>query len=180
MHRRIQKAGEIVLFALIIVGSVLIFVNREQIQELSPATYFGVFVLCFLCNASVLLPAPSLLVVANCALFLNPILVSLAGALGATGGEFAGYLCGNAGRALSPHFQKIVEKIAAFVKKDVLLVFVLAVLPLPLFDFVGLYSGGNKMPAWKFSISCFLGKFLKMLVFTQFGSLLTRSMTQVG
>ena len=48
-----------------------------------------------------------------------------------------------------------------------LLVFILALLPLPLFDLVGIYSGGTRMHLGKFFLLCLMGKFLKMLAYTK-------------
>ena len=47
------------------------------------------------------------------------------------------------------------------------LVFVLALLPLPLFDVAGVYSGGTRLHVAKFFLACYLGKFLKLLVYTR-------------
>ena len=43
--------------------------------------------------------------------------------------------------------------------------FLLALLPLPLFDLAGVYSGGSGMPLWRFACACWCGKFLKMLTY---------------
>lgn len=152
--------------------SVVIFVLRDKLQNAGEVSYLGLCVLCFLASVTILLPAPSLMLVASCALVLNPFLVALAAALGSTLGESAGYALGAAAQDLSPRFQKLLEKLAGKIHNQTLLVFLLAVLPLPFFDIIGIYSGGTKLHLAKFFGACFVGKFLKMLVCTRMNALL--------
>jgi membrane protein YqaA with SNARE-associated domain len=125
--------------------------------------YFGVFIICFICNATILAPAPSLAVVLTASLSLPPLLVAFAGAAGTTLGESVGYSADYMGK-------KIVDvetnKMASWVKKyGTPVVFLFALLPLPLFDIIGLASGYLRIKFQKFFIACFLGKFIKMSVF---------------
>ena len=68
---------------------------------------------------------------------------------------------------MSPKFQRLLDKLTNKVRNQTVLVFILALLPLPLFDIVGIYSGGTKMNLIKFSVACFIGKFIKLLVYTR-------------
>lgn len=167
MNSKIRKILEILFVVIIIVLSVVIFLMRDKIGEVSDVGYIGLFLICFLANSTVLLPAPSLMIAASCALIMKPILVALSAALGSTLGEFVGYVFGTITKDLSPKFQKLLDKLASKVRNQTVLVFVLAVLPLPLFDIVGIYSGGTKMNLIKFSVACFIGKFIKLLVYTR-------------
>lgn len=167
MKRKIRIIFEIVLMILIIGLSVTIFLLRDKIQNVSEVGYLGLFVLCFLANATVLLPAPSLMIAASCALIMNPWLVAVCAALGSTLGEFVGYAFGTVTEDLSPTFKNLLDKLTTKIHNQTLLVFILAVLPLPLFDLVGIYSGGTKMNLIKFFLACFAGKLIKMLVYTR-------------
>lgn len=167
MNQRLRKILEGSLLVFVGVVSIAIFVFRDKIDTVSNISYLGVFSLCFLANATVLLPAPSLLVAASCALIMNPFLVALFASLGSTCGELLGYTVGSVSKDLSPGFQKILNKITDKIHKPWLLVFILAALPLPLFDVAGIYSGGTKMNLFKFFAICFLGKFIKMLAYTR-------------
>jgi len=49
-------------------------------------------------------------------------------------------------------------------------VFVLALVPNPLFDIGGIIAGASRMPVWKFLLSCMAGKVLKNILFALLGS----------
>ena len=167
MKSTVRKIFEILFIIVVVVLSVVIFLNRDKIGRVSDISYLGLFSLCFLANSTVLLPAPSLMIAASCALIMNPLLVALFAALGSTMGEFVGYIFGMATKELSFKFQKFLDKLTSKVHNQTLLVFILAVLPLPFFDFIGIYSGGTKMNIIKFFAACFVGKFIKLLVYTR-------------
>lgn len=167
MNSKVRKILEIVFIVVIAALSIVIFLMRDKIGQVNDISYFGLFLLCFLANSTVLLPAPSLMIAASCALIMNPFWVALFAALGSTLGEFVGYAFGTVTKDLSPKFQKLLDKLTNKVHNQTLLVFILAVLPLPLFDVVGIYSGGTKMNLIKFAVACFVGKFIKLLVYTR-------------
>ncbi len=161
-----RKIAEIIIFVFIICISIVIFLNREQIENIGNIGYLGLFILCFLGNSTVLLPAPGLMLAASCALIMNPLCVALFAALGSSIGELVGYAFGCVTKDLSPKFRKLMIICEKYIRNESLLVFIFAVLPLPLFDVVGIYSGGAKMKLYKFLIICFCGKFIKMLFYT--------------
>lgn len=179
MNKKLQKALEIAFLVLIIALSVVIFIFRDRIGNVGEVGYLGLFLLCFIANSTVLLPAPSLMIAASCALIMNPWLVALFASLGSTLGEFVGYLFGTVTGDLSPKFQKFLDRLTAKIKNKTVLVFILAVLPLPLFDVAGIYSGGTKMNLLKFFIACFVGKFIKMLVYTRIYDILEWALSVV-
>lgn len=167
MIGKLRKALEILFIVFVVLLSGTIFLLRDKIGQVSNVGYLGLFFFCFLANSTVFLPAPSLIIAASCALIMNPWLVALFAALGSTLGEFVGYTFGTVTKDLSPKFQNIWEKFTSKVNNQTLLVFILAVLPLPLFDIAGIYSGGTKMNLIKFTAACFIGKLIKLLVYTR-------------
>lgn len=165
MGKKIRKIFELLLFVFIIALSVFIFINKDKIENVSNISYLGLTGLCFLANATVLLPAPSLMIAASCALVLNPWLVAIFAALGSSLGEYVGYAFGAISKELSPKLKKILDKLFYKIKNQTLLVFILALLPLPLFDVIGIYAGGTKMNLIKFFVACYLGKFIKLIIY---------------
>jgi len=158
-----RKILSIFIILIVVALSILIFINREKLQYIGNYGLLGVFGLCFICNATVLAPAPSLIVIVTAATFLNPILVALCGALGTTLGELTGYFSGKAGRNIGRieigKLGKAVQKYGSPV------IFCFALFPLPLFDIIGVASGFLGIKWYKFVIPCFLGKLIKMLCF---------------
>ena len=65
MKQQIRKVLEITVFLAVIALSVAIFLMRDQLQNVDEIGYLGLFLLCFLSNATVLLPAPSLMIAAS-------------------------------------------------------------------------------------------------------------------
>jgi membrane protein YqaA with SNARE-associated domain len=158
-----RKILSIFIILTIAALSIVIFINREKLQYIGNYGLLGVFILCFICNATVLAPAPSLIVIVTAAAFLNPMLVALCGAFGTTLGELTGYLSGKAGRNIGRikigRLGKAVQKYGSPV------IFCFALFPLPLFDIIGVASGFLGIKWYKFVIPCFLGKLIKMLCF---------------
>lgn len=167
MDMRLRRVLEIIVVVFIIGLSITIFLFKDRIRNVSDISYLGLFLLCFLANATVLLPSPSLMIAASCALIMNPLMVAVVAAAGSTLGEFTGYAFGTVANDLSPKLRNVLEKFTLKIHNQALLVFIFAVLPLPLFDIVGIYSGGTKMNPFKFFVVCFAGKFIKTLVYTR-------------
>lgn len=167
MRNKYRRIVEFLFVLFVIALSIVIFLLRDKIGQMSEISYLGLFILCFLANSTVLLPSPSLMIAASCALIMNPWLVALFAALGSTLGELVGYAFGAVTKDLSPRFLKLLDKFTGKVHNQILLVFILAVLPLPLFDVVGIYSGGTRMSLIKFFVACFVGKLIKLLIYTR-------------
>ena len=165
MKEKIRKIAEIALFVFIIFLSVVVFLNREKIGNVGNIGYLGLTALCFLANSTVFLPAPSLMVAVSCGTVMNPWLVAFFGALGTSLGELVGYLFGAVSKDISKKMKDFLDKCMEKLKNPYILVFLLALLPLPFFDFAGIYSGGTRMKVPVFFGVCFLGKFIKFVVY---------------
>jgi uncharacterized membrane protein YdjX (TVP38/TMEM64 family) len=64
-----------------------------------------------------------------------------------------------------------VRKLSAWMKKNQYwTIFLLALIPNPLFDMAGFIAGASRMPLWKFLACCLMGKILKMLAFAYLGA----------
>lgn len=61
-----------------------------------------------------------------------------------------------------------------------LTIVVLAFIPNPAFDIVGMMAGAMKIPLYRFLIFCFIGKLLKMLAFAFGGFLLGNQLPAPG
>lgn len=158
------------LFVILI--TVVLFFNRASIQYLENFGYAGIFLASLLTNASLILPVPGVLITSAMGAVFNPLFVALAAGGGAAIGEISGYLAGFSG-------QRIVEKTKWHDKLESwmnrygdLTIVVLAFIPNPAFDIVGMMAGAMKIPILRFLFFCLVGKVLKMLLFAYGGYLL--------
>jgi uncharacterized membrane protein YdjX (TVP38/TMEM64 family) len=144
----------------------------SRVEQFGLYGYPGVFAINLLGNATVILPAPSLAVVSVMGTVLNPFLVGLAAGAGAAIGELTGYLAGWGGRAVIGDKERYERMLGWTSKYGLWLVFVLSVIPNPLFDLAGIAAGAIKIPVLQFLLVCWLGKTVKTTLFALGGSAL--------
>jgi membrane protein DedA with SNARE-associated domain len=155
--------------AAISVGVILI---SSRVEQFGLYGYPGVFAINLLGNATVILPAPSLAVVSVMGTVLNPFLVGLAAGAGAALGELTGYLAGWSGQAVIGNQERYRRMLGWTDKYGLWVVFVLSVIPNPLFDLAGIAAGAVKIPVLQFLLVCWLGKTVKTTLFALGGSAL--------
>lgn len=165
-----NKYKKIIGLILTVFLSAVIFIFRDKLVNFESYGYLGIFVISVLGNATIILPVPVILTAFLGGGIFNPFLVGLVSALGATIGELTGYLAGYSGRAIINKEEKLV-KVEGWMKKYGLwTIFILAVIPNPLFDLAGMVSGAGKIPIWKFLIVTLLGKTIKFLAIALIGA----------
>jgi len=152
------------LFALTI--SVLIFLYRDRVAEFASYGYLGLFLVSVVGNATILLPVPSLAATFVAGGILNPLLVGVVSGAGMAIGELSGYLAGYGGSAIiAVEDQGRYQRLESWMRRyGALTIFVLSVIPNPLFDLAGIAAGALHYPVWRFLLVCFLGKTVKGLV----------------
>jgi len=151
--------------------TVAVVLLSDDLRRLSALGYLGVFAVAVLSNATVVVPVPGIAVVFASASVLNPLLVALVAGLGEPIGELSGYLAGYAG---SPAIEdrKRFDRVRGFMeRRGFLTLFVLAVIPNPLFDLAGITAGMMKVPVWQFLLACWAGKTVKALAVAYLGRL---------
>jgi membrane protein YqaA with SNARE-associated domain len=168
-----QTAARVIALLLVVAISIYIFSIRDQAEELARYGYPGIFVLSFLSNATVLLPAPGVLFVFAMGAVFNPVGVALAAGAGAALGELSGYLAGFTGQAVIEKYD-VHLRLRDWMERNPhlisLTIVFLAFIPNPLFDLAGIIAGTLKVPVPRFLFWCFIGKTLKMLVFAYAGA----------
>lgn len=160
------------LFAfLIVVGlSYFIYQVRDRVQEYAAWGYPGIFLIAFMANATVLLPAPGLAVVFSMGSIFPPLGVALAAASGGALGELSGYLAGFSGQILVEN-TSIYWRIHPWVQRyGGWAILVLAAIPNPFFDIVGITAGILRIPLWRFLLFCWFGLLIKMSLFAYAGA----------
>jgi membrane protein YqaA with SNARE-associated domain len=164
-----------VVGTLVVLGAVALSVwiyslDASTVERFAAVGYPGVFVICVLANASIVLPGPGLLLVATFGGVLSPVGVGVAAALGATVGELVAYAAGAGGSAVVDK-PETAARLEPYVRRyGAATIATLAFLPLPLFDVAGVLAGALKMPVQRFAFWCFVGKLPKMLLVAHAGA----------
>ena len=157
-----------ILFAVAI--SVLVFVFRNKFVSLQNYGYLGLFVLSILGNATIILPFPTILSAFLGGAVFNPLITGVVISLGAAIGELTGYLAGAGGGEIIEKDLR-VQKVRKWMDKYGLwTLFILAVIPNPLFDLAGIVAGATKIPVYKYLIVVWLGKLVKFVAISYLGA----------
>lgn len=159
---------------LILIGAIgttaLLILNRQEIEKFGSLGYPGIFLIALLSSATVLIPMPGLLFTTAMGAVFNPFWVAIAAGLGAGLGEISGFVVGFTGRELVNR-TRWHERVEGWIKKyGVWFIIVLAIIPNPAFDLVGVSAGALKMPLWKFVIGACCGNIIKMMLFAYGGA----------
>ncbi|MGE3912066.1 MAG: VTT domain-containing protein [Chloroflexota bacterium] len=122
--------------------------------------YPGVFLLTMACSATLFLPVPAWGAVTVAGGVLNPVLLGLAAGAGAATGEMTGYLAGRGGRmVLGAHSSGLMGRVWWLVNRHAFLtLFLLSVIPNPLFDVAGLTAGSLRYSPARYWLAVALGK----------------------
>jgi len=135
--------------------------------------YLGIFVISAAASATLIIPIPGLAMTSLIGtLSVNPwdpLLIGISSGLGATLGETTGYLLGYSGRMAIPYTRTYERVVGWMGRWGSLTIFLLALLPNPLFDVAGLAAGILKYPLWKFILVGAAGRLPKHILFAYLG-----------
>lgn len=137
--------------------------RRKQLEDLiqSPSGLLALFAISAISNATLILPVPGLALTALAASVANPLAVGLVAGAGQTVGELTGYMAGYSGQTLvddSPRYVRLVGLMRRF---GAITLFVLALIPNPIFDVAGIIAGALRMPLWQYLTAAGAGKIIK-------------------
>ncbi len=160
----------VLVLIFVIVLTILLFYYRDEVKNLGIYGYPGIFLISILANATIIIPIPGILITTAMGAVFNPIGVAFAAAGGSALGELTGYLAGFGGQVIVEKKDWYVQVMEWMKKYGNVTIFVLSLIPNPLFDLAGMAAGTLKMPLWRFLLFCFFGKLLKMFVFAFLGA----------
>lgn len=167
---RRELLSRLLAIAVVIVVTLTIWRMADRLEQFRLWGYPGVFVVSFLGNATVVLPAPSLALVFAMGGVLNPLWVGLVAGPAEALGELTGYLTGYSGQAIVEN-HRMYERLARWMQRNgALTVFILSMIPNPFFDLAGIAAGVLRYPVPRFLLFCWLGKTIKTLAFAFAGA----------
>ena len=147
-------------------------VRRELVRSLlgSPAGLIVLFGLSALSTATLILPAPGLLLTALAGSAGDPVVVGIVAGLGQAAGELTGYAAGWTGQSLVPDNPASRRLSGWLGQRGMLVIFLLALVPNPLFDLAGIAAGALRMPVLRYLVAAASGKVIKNVVIAGGGS----------
>lgn len=173
--RHIQIFTVVILIVAFAATLVILFdpERRAQLETLlsSPG---GLIVLCFLSalsNATLILPVPGIALTALAGTIGNPLVVGIVAGAGQALGEMTGYLAGYSGQSLideSPRYARLAVWMRQY---GVITIFIMALIPNPIFDIAGIAAGALRMPWWLYLMSAGAGKIVKNVILAYGASL---------
>jgi membrane protein YqaA with SNARE-associated domain len=135
--------------------------------DIQDVGYWGAFLVNLVGSAAVVVPVPGLAAVCAAVapdLGLNFVILALAGAAGSTIGELTGYLAGFGSQGMMQKSRYYSSIRGWVVRRGGLTLFILAVIPNPLFDIGGIAAGSLGYPISRFFLWVGLGKLIKFLI----------------
>ena len=157
-------------------------------QSLGGLGYVGVFVANLASTVTVFIPVPGLTALGQVLILdqgkvQNPVLVGLAGGSGMALGEITAYVAGMYGGQMAaghtvpgPRWtRRLVERAISLIDRlmdhfGMLTLFVLSVIPNPVFEIAGLTAGAVRMPFGRFMSAVFVGKVLRGITLAFLGA----------
>ena len=174
LSKRTLNIIRVFVLLVVIALTVVLVINRERIQGLQAYGYPGIFLLSALSYATVLFPVPGVVFTSAMGAVFNPFYVAVAAGTGAALGELSGYMVGFSGQAVVENSSRYARVVRWMQKYGDITILVLATIPNPFFDVVGMLAGVLKMAVWKFLLYCVIGNIIKMLMFAFAGDWLVR------
>jgi uncharacterized membrane protein YdjX (TVP38/TMEM64 family) len=166
-----QHWKQLLSLALVVTLTVILLLNRGIVAQFKGYGYLGVFLISIVSSATIVIPIPGMVVVAALGAVLNPWLIGLVSAIGATIGETTGYLLGYGGRAAIKDTATYERMVTWMRRWGGWTIFILALIPNPVFDIAGIVAGVLKYPLWRYYLFGGMGRIPKHILFAFAGSL---------
>jgi uncharacterized membrane protein YdjX (TVP38/TMEM64 family) len=172
MPNRLRMIAGVVVILIITVASFWVALNPHWVLRFGNWGYLGAFLISMVASATIILPAPGIAVVIAMGTALDPILLGIVAGMGSAVGELSGYLAGTGGRALVPARHRVqFERLHALTgRHGGALLFLLAAIPFPLFDFAGIIAGMLRMRVAIFLVAVAAGKSIKYIILIVLGA----------
>ena len=147
----------LVLLAILAIMTIAL-VYRDRLPTVETLGYPAIFIVSFLGSATIFFPLPAIIAVCAGGTLLNPLLSGLIGGTGMALGEGTAYLAGAAGSGLLKD-NRWYGRLRPWVeRRGWIVVLVIATVPNPIFDVVGVIAGAMRMPLWQFFGAVWIGK----------------------
>jgi len=174
---KLLKEG-LLLLGMIVLSAAIAFVlfRFQDVLKLSLQSYGWlaypvIFTISLLSSSTIFIPTPGMAIVLAAAMVWDPVLVGIAAGTGDAIGEMTAYWVGYAGEKIIvdehlPAYQKAVSWMDRY---GAWAIFGVALVPVVLFDLVGLAAGALKIKWWKFLLAAWCGKVPRAIIICTIG-----------
>lgn len=165
-------AGSIFIASILL--SVAFFNYRDYFKQAESLGLLGLFLVNFVSSAGFFVSAPAFLTIITGGNLYPPILVAGIATAGACLGDMLGFAFGHSGRRLTKKKLdrhrgiRFLEK--HFHRHGALIIFLLAIIPNPFFDAIGILAGVLNYSPIRFFTIMIIGRFLRYWLLAQVGS----------
>ena len=151
------------IFIAVVVVALAAFLLHGHLG-LSPG-YGGVALASLVASAGFIIPVPALGAVCAGGVFLNPLFIGLIAGFSESLGELTGYFLGYTGRDMVTQ-TRLYRRWGPWIQqRGWLPLFLVSLVPNPVFDIVGIAAGALRYPLWGFLAVVWVGKTLKFVTF---------------
>ena len=162
--RKPENLVRLGIFALVIAVIIAALLLRDNFSA-AQVGYGAVALSALVASAGLLIPVPALATACATAIFLSPLLVGVIAGTAEATGELSGYYLGYTGRDVLGR-SRLYHRLERWMRRrGWLLLFLLSVVPNPVFDVAGIAAGALRYPIWGFLAVVWTGKTIKFLVF---------------
>ena len=162
------------VFLLSISLSAVFYIYRDYLKDASALGFLGLFVVNFVSSATFFISSPAFLTIITGGNLYSPVSVAVIASLGASLGDMLAFAFGHSGRKLT---KKKLDRHKAirflekhFHRHGVLIIFLLAIIPNPFFDAVGILAGVLNYPPMRFFTIMLVGRFIRYWALAQVGA----------
>ncbi len=162
-----RRIFSVVILLVILAGMLSIVLLRDRLgisQEVVERTGYPIIaLLSFVGSASIFVPVPGILAVCLGGMLLSAPLVAVVAGTAESLGELTGYAAGFGGRELIED-RGLYKRLEVWMaRRGSVVLFLLSVIPNPVFDIAGVAAGALRYPVWKFLAVVWMGKCIKSL-----------------
>ncbi len=128
--------------------------------------YTGIFLINLISAASIIFPIPGEITNIAAGATFNPLYLGVIASIGAAMGEPTCYFAGRWGRKVisEEHLERYRKADFWLRRYGSFAIFLFALLPILVFDLIGIAAGAFRFPFWKFVLFCWLGRLIRSLL----------------
>jgi membrane protein YqaA with SNARE-associated domain len=151
----------VLLAVIAVAGAAYLLHQRLDSNQIG---YGAVAITALVASAGLIIPVPALATSCTASAFLNPAFIGLIAGTGETLGELTGYFLGYSGRGVVQQ-SRLYQRLEGWMRqRGWLVLFLISLIPNPIFDLAGIAAGALRYPLWKFLGVVWVGKLMKFLI----------------